>query len=132
MIAKDLTEDQIKRYRLVDNRAAELSQWDMTKLVQEMREVEDFSDLEGMFKGMNIDKMLNDSMPVTKPEDLTNEKIQERQVALDQTYNNVNAEAEEGLIDFTCPNCGKEFSVQKEYVKKKYFQHDEFHTKTEE
>ena len=37
VIADDLTEDQIKAFRLADNKTAELAEWDFSKLEEEMK-----------------------------------------------------------------------------------------------
>lgn len=42
VVADDLTEEQVKAYRLADNRTAELAEWDMEKLEAELRELADF------------------------------------------------------------------------------------------
>lgn len=42
IIADDLTPEQIKAYRLADNKTAELAEWDMEKLEQELRELAAF------------------------------------------------------------------------------------------
>lgn len=42
IIADDLTEDQIKAFRLADNKVSEFSTWDMQKLGIEMQEIEMF------------------------------------------------------------------------------------------
>lgn len=39
IIADDLTEEQIRAYRLIDNRTADLSEWDYEKLKAELAEV---------------------------------------------------------------------------------------------
>jgi len=39
VVADDLTEEQIKSFRLVDNRTGELSDWDFYKLEQELSEI---------------------------------------------------------------------------------------------
>ena len=39
IIADDLTEEQIRAYRLIDNRTADLSEWDFDKLKEELAEV---------------------------------------------------------------------------------------------
>lgn len=41
IIADDLTEEQIKAYRLADNKTAELSTWDFDKLEQELEAIDD-------------------------------------------------------------------------------------------
>lgn len=40
VVADDLTEEQIKAYRLVDNKVAELSEWDFSLLDKELAELE--------------------------------------------------------------------------------------------
>lgn len=42
VIADDLTDEQIKAYRLVDNKVAELSEWDFSLLDKELAELGDF------------------------------------------------------------------------------------------
>ena len=37
VIADDLTEDQIKAFRLADNKTAELAEWDLDKLNEELK-----------------------------------------------------------------------------------------------
>lgn len=39
ILADDLTEEQVRAYRLVDNKTAELSQWDYEKLSNEMADI---------------------------------------------------------------------------------------------
>lgn len=47
VIADDLTEDQIKAFRLADNKTAELAEWDFDKLETELAELAE--------KGINMD-----------------------------------------------------------------------------
>lgn len=44
VIASDLTDDQVREFRLVDNRVHEFAQWDYDKLIQELDDL-DLSDL---------------------------------------------------------------------------------------
>ena len=43
IVADDLTEEQVKAYRLADNKTAEMSFWDMEKLEQELAAVSMFA-----------------------------------------------------------------------------------------
>lgn len=43
VVADDLTEEQVKAYRLADNKTAEMSAWDMEKLEQELAAVSMFA-----------------------------------------------------------------------------------------
>ena len=40
IIADDLTEDQVKAFRVADNKTAELADWDMDKLIDELKGIE--------------------------------------------------------------------------------------------
>ena len=40
VIADDLTEDQIKAFRLADNKTSELAEWDLDKLSEELKFIE--------------------------------------------------------------------------------------------
>ena len=44
MIADDLTEDQIKAFRLADNKTSELATWDLDKLTKELEFIENGHD----------------------------------------------------------------------------------------
>lgn len=46
LVADDLTEKQIKAYRIADNKVSELSQWDFDLLKLELNEIEDFTGFE--------------------------------------------------------------------------------------
>lgn len=41
VIADDLTEEQVKAFRLADNKTAELSSWDFAKLEEELNEIDE-------------------------------------------------------------------------------------------
>ena len=41
VIADDLTEEQVKAFRLADNKTAELSSWDFEKLEEELNEIDE-------------------------------------------------------------------------------------------
>ncbi len=64
--AEDLTEKQVKAFRIADNRTAELSEWDDELLAMELEGLED------MFTGFNedeIDALLNQDGPAGVVED---------------------------------------------------------------
>lgn len=42
IVADDLTEEQIKAFRLVDNKVAEMSVWDLKELKEELEQLDDF------------------------------------------------------------------------------------------
>ena len=81
IIADDLTEDQIKAFRLVDNKTAEYADWDFSKLEEELKNIEmdlsnyDFSELESQIEPEVIDddfieEDVNVTIPYTKKGDI--------------------------------------------------------------
>ena len=59
IIASDLTDQQAKAYRLVDNKVGELAEWDFIKLSAEIEALPDFSAEEFGFDMREIDAALN-------------------------------------------------------------------------
>lgn len=83
IVADDLTEEQIKAFRLVDNKTNELATWDFEKLEEELKGIEGLDMSEFEFEAVNeidIDEFFEDSEP--KP------KIEEPK-------------------EITCPHCGE-------------------------
>lgn len=79
IIADDLTEDQIKAFRLADNKTAELAEWDLEKLEAELKQIEfdmtlfDFKRPEPDLKedDFDLDTVLGSiEDPITQPGDL--------------------------------------------------------------
>lgn len=87
IIADDLTEEQIKQFRLVDNKVAEKSKWNFELLEEELTELKELGiDMEEYgFEELDIDD--DDFIPDTE---ITKEKEPKTVI---------------------CPHCGKEFEV---------------------
>ena len=83
--AKDLTEEQVKAYRLADNKVAEMSAWDFGKLEEELENLEidmgEFGFTDYGYDG-NIDELFEDA-----------------------------PETEKKAKTVTCPNCGEEIEI---------------------
>lgn len=85
LIASDLTDEQIKAYRLADNKTAEFASWDFELMDSEIADIididmTDFGFVE--FSGININEMFEESdVPTKEPK-----KVK-------------------------CPNCGEEFEL---------------------
>lgn len=79
ILADDLTEEQIRAFRLADNKVAEFSQWDEDKLMQELEELENvdmslygFDELEAEVEELNIveDEVVEEVEPRAKIGDI--------------------------------------------------------------
>lgn len=84
--ADDLTDEQVKAFRLADNKTAELAGWDFTALEAEMEELADFD-----MERFGFDKMVSDADidSLFAPADNENKK-EEKQIQ--------------------CPHCGEWFT----------------------
>ena len=69
--ADDLTEEQVKAFRLADNKTAELAEWDFSKLEAELAELADIDMSEFGFESLQeperseLDKEVTKSNPIT-------------------------------------------------------------------
>lgn len=85
ILADDLSDEQVKEFRLVDNKVSEFAKWDSVKLEEELANLE--NSLEE-FSFMSITDMDIDSFFEEKPES-----------------------AEKKPKTVICPHCGEEFEV---------------------
>lgn len=69
IIADDLNNDQIKAFRIADNKTAELADWDMDKLIEELKDIEmdmeqfGFDDLEKLLDRDVMEDSFEDELP---------------------------------------------------------------------
>jgi ParB/RepB/Spo0J family partition protein len=66
VIAKDLTEEQIRAFRLADNRVASFSSWNEEKLKQEISEINDIDLSDFGFKKDTIKEIFREKSEVKK------------------------------------------------------------------
>ncbi|MCC0739353.1 ParB N-terminal domain-containing protein [Clostridioides sp. ZZV14-5902] len=91
LVLKDLTEEEIRAYRLADNKTGEFSDWEFDKLTKELVEIEniDMSTL-----GFNI-QMFED-LGVLDSDFILDEELEEK---------------EKKGKSVKCPCCGEEFEI---------------------
>ncbi|MCR1522300.1 ParB N-terminal domain-containing protein [Clostridioides difficile] len=91
LVLKDLTEEEIRAYRLADNKTGEFSDWEFDKLTKELAEIEniDMSTL-----GFNI-QMFED-LGVLDSDFILDEELEEK---------------EKKGKSVKCPCCGEEFEL---------------------
>ena len=94
VVASDLTPEQVRAYRIADNRSAEFSKWDADLLNVEL---DDIGDIDLSF--CNVDEMLADCMSMNmEPQKETKNK-------------EIDPDAFE--LGHTCPKCGFQFNDHK-------------------
>ena len=63
VVADDLTSEQIKAYRIADNKVTDFSLWDNKKLLEELNEIAELDP--DLFTGFDIGEMFNDVLDET-------------------------------------------------------------------
>ena len=88
---EELTEEQIKAFRLADNKTAEFSEWDIEKLEKELSEIMNI-DMENLF---HFPDFTADTIDVTDEDFFQENKLQH----------------DKKIKTAVCPHCGKEFEL---------------------
>jgi len=107
VFANDLTEAQIKAFRLADNKVSELAMWDMEKLDKELSDIgsdikmDDFGFLE--FQKESIQSLFEE-----KPEE-ENGKEEQNQQGQSEYQEEGERSENQSKRSITCPHCGEEF-----------------------
>ena len=97
LIIYDLSEEQKKKYRLLDNRTAEFSTWDFDKLQTELNLI-DFGDF-------NFD--FDDCLFKPNIEENEEEYIEEEEINIEQKKEKSNKPKLEKKKMLVCPHCGE-------------------------
>lgn len=100
VLADDLTDAQVKAFRISVNRMAELAEWDSELLALELGELGELGfdlDLTGFSGGEIAALTLDDAKPPTKEQESSTKEI----------------DADEFLLGHRCPRCGMEFDDEK-------------------
>lgn len=108
VIVADLTPEQAKEFRLVDNKTGELATWDKDRLVAELRHLEGDS-MASFFKGNELKKLMGDLNRIGG-DSPTQADIDKADKAAQGHFTNLANNLAEGVIECTCGHCGKKFS----------------------
>lgn len=114
-VAADLTPEQAKAYRIADNKSNELSEWDNTLLIPELREMTNIDDLSVFFPHTDLEMLLRETSGTagTSFEPPTLEEITEAQAKNDERFEVSGRATEADMIEMTCPHCGEDFQVSR-------------------
>ena len=91
IVADDLTEEQIKAFRIADNSSAQIAEWDLDKLQEEIQ------NLNFDFYELGLQEQLDEISNNLIKQETTNNEYGEQKLK------------ENNITFHTCPNCGCEF-----------------------
>lgn len=111
-IVLDLPPAKAKAYRIADNRTSDLSEWDWSNLIPELREVTAELDMSAYYPDGDLDSLLAAASggAYVPP---TQDDIDRHAAALEGTFESRNAAELAGYVNLICPDCGAEFAVQR-------------------
>ena len=115
-IVLDLDPKKAKEFRIVDNKTAEFAEWDFSKLVPELREL-DLGEMQTFFGDIDLSQLIENSASMQSFEELKQFKIDETQKELNDRYKSIADGAQADQMDINCPECGAEYSIKKADVK---------------
>lgn len=112
IIADDLTDEQIKAFRLADNKTGEFATWDTDKLLEEL---EDLGNLNFDMQDLGFESLMTDIDAFFAPvEDYPQSSPEQPQRTLDNADNaeDDNYIGEQENTPIICPHCGKEIEFE--------------------
>lgn len=93
VVANNLTPDQVKAYRLADNKTAELADWDMDLLNDELDQIRDIDMSDFGF------------------DDITNDQNDETESSIDDNEELDLDDFDDNKFEVVCPKCGFRFNT---------------------
>jgi len=119
-VIADMDEEKAREYRLVDNKVAEYSKWDMEALKVEVRGIDEADVLKGLgFTEREIENMLRDTIGegVFQYDD---DMIQEVDRKTKEVFKERSKEAQDNYIEVVCSSCGGVFYLSRRGLTTKY------------
>lgn len=101
-----------KKYRIADNKLAEISEWDMKSLIPELREL-DAKEMAIFFPKENLEQMLQESVGAMNYKYPTEEQIAKVESDTKSRFENEYKKSVEAELAMMCPHCGETFKINK-------------------
>jgi hypothetical protein len=108
--ADDLSPEQVKAFRIADNKLTEYAEWDFDAINQEIEKLKS-NDFDLDLTGLEFDEDMefNPSIPSFSDKEISKEDIEKTRDKLNTKYDNNSS-----YIEVICPKCGYEFSIEKD------------------
>ena len=113
-IVLDISKKKAKEYRVIDNKTAEYSDWDYTKLIPEIREM-DFGNVSDFFD--DIDQLLETKVGKFE-KDISQEKVDKKAEDLSNKFSVENYN-QDYLVPIICTECGADIHINPQDIQSK-------------
>lgn len=110
-VVSQMSAQKAKEYRLADNKTSELAQWDLDKLIPELREIGEIGHLDIFFPEYDLSELMADgSGPVTAVSQEQVDRLAEEEYS---RMAEGSKDAQSQYIDLNCPHCGVGFALNR-------------------
>lgn len=117
IIKDDLTPQQVKEYRIADNKTSELSSWDMDKLIPELREIEEIEDMNVYFPTISLEELLQETAGAQQTYNSpTQESIGKVETKMQMTFEDRSKVQQSAYVEVICPHCTEAFHVDRNEI----------------
>ena len=117
IIKDDLTPQQVKEYRIADNKTSELSSWDMDKLIPELREIEEIEDMNVYFPTISLEELLQETAGAQQTYNSpTQESIGKVETKMQMTFEDRSKAQQSAYVEVICPHCTEAFHVDRNEI----------------
>lgn len=136
VVANDLTDDEVREFRIADNKTNELTTWDDMPLSNEIKKIPELEKMEEFFNPHTLVNLASnlvseEALEENGKEDIESfsrhqEYLEEKQKEIDQAQNEMEGKYEEfskaqedNMLEVECPFCGEEMRLDIEELKRR-------------
>jgi hypothetical protein len=109
IVLDKLTPQQVKQYRIADNKTAEFADWKLPELLSEIREFDSVADFQVFFPDGDLTEMLGGSLGGSVADVVTGDVVKAAE-------KNVSFTAMPDQLEVLCPNCAESFYINRKDV----------------
>ena len=110
VIVADLSEDQARGYRIIDNKSSELATWNIANLIPELRSFTGLEKFTNIYQDLKLETVDLESFQV-KHEPITGHEIARATDKLNQHFSGISENRAKAVKTYVCPHCGEEFDT---------------------
>jgi ParB-like chromosome segregation protein Spo0J len=113
-VVVELDAQAAKAYRIADNKSGELATWDLSKLIPELREIEDIESMQVYFGDEDIAALLGEA--AGEGGGVTEAQIERAESEQAGQFEQIETNATAGMVEVLCTHCGEKSYVSRDDV----------------